>query len=152
PGAIGEESFEWLADADPRIGPVLEFFMANTYYWVPFCRIRSMKLFPPTELRDLLWSGVALQLINGGKLNGFIPVRYPGSESHEDGLVRLGRKTIWRERDQGYFDGLGQRMLTGEERQWPLLELSAVEFDVQEAEDEMAPVGEEPSQGEDVGL
>ena len=35
-GTIGEQEFEWLADADSRLGPILEAIIDGKYYWVPF--------------------------------------------------------------------------------------------------------------------
>ena len=31
--------FEWIADADSRLGPLLEVILEGKYYWAPFCRI-----------------------------------------------------------------------------------------------------------------
>src|SRR4029077_7988699 len=32
--------FEWIADADSRLGPILEAIVEGKYYWIPFCRIK----------------------------------------------------------------------------------------------------------------
>ena len=36
PGDIDGRPFEWIADADTRLGPVLEAVINGRYYWVPF--------------------------------------------------------------------------------------------------------------------
>src|SRR5690242_20584405 len=40
PGKINGNPFTWLADADERLGPVLELFLEGRYYWAPFERIQ----------------------------------------------------------------------------------------------------------------
>src|SRR5262245_19386775 len=39
-GKLNGEPFEWLADADSRIGPMLEVLLNGAYYWVPVHRVR----------------------------------------------------------------------------------------------------------------
>ena len=36
---IDGQPFEWIADADSRLGPVLEAIINGRYYWVPFARL-----------------------------------------------------------------------------------------------------------------
>ncbi len=40
-GSIDGQEFEWIADADPRIGPFLEAIINGRYYWVPFIASRK---------------------------------------------------------------------------------------------------------------
>ena len=54
-GRVDGQSFQWIADADSRLGPMLEVIIADRYFWVPFCRIRRIALEKPTDLRDLVW-------------------------------------------------------------------------------------------------
>src|SRR5687768_14920588 len=42
PGKLNGQDFEWIADADSRLGPVLEVILEGKYYWVPFCRIQKI--------------------------------------------------------------------------------------------------------------
>src|SRR5688500_13204546 len=35
-GTLDGHAFEWVADADSRLGPVLEAIVGDRYYWVPF--------------------------------------------------------------------------------------------------------------------
>ena len=58
----------------------------------------------------------------------FLPNVYPGSASHPDGLVRLGRMTDWQDRGEGVVRGSGQKVfLVGEEAR-TLPELGEVRF------------------------
>ena len=44
---------EMLGDADARLGPVLEAFVAGQYYWVPLQRVSRLSLQPPGDALDL---------------------------------------------------------------------------------------------------
>src|SRR5262245_60654104 len=54
-GDIDGRPFAWIADADSRIGPVLEAVINGRYYWVPFSRLLKIEIDPPEDLRDLVW-------------------------------------------------------------------------------------------------
>src|ERR1041384_6684607 len=54
-GKMNGEPFEWIADADSRLGPVVEAIIEGKYYWVPFCRIQKVEMPKPSDLRDLVW-------------------------------------------------------------------------------------------------
>ena len=43
-GSVNGEPFEWIADADSRIGPYVEAIVNGQYYWIPFHRISRMRL------------------------------------------------------------------------------------------------------------
>ena len=65
-GSIEGQRFEWLADADPRLGPVLEMVANGNYYWIPMHRIRSVRFEAPADLRDNVWMPVGLTLSTAG--------------------------------------------------------------------------------------
>ena len=122
-GEINGQPFEWIADADSRLGPVLEAVINGKYYWVPFARLASVTVEEPEDLRDMVWMPAQFQFENGGEVVGLIPTRYPGSERSEDGLVVLARKTEWREIAPDMHIGLGQRIIATDAVDIPLLEL-----------------------------
>src|SRR5258706_6907792 len=39
PGTINGKPFEWIADADSRLGPILEVILEGKNFWFPFTRI-----------------------------------------------------------------------------------------------------------------
>jgi type VI secretion system protein ImpE len=127
-GKINGAPFAWLADADSRMGPMLELILNGRYYWVPLHRIRKLQLPAPTDLRDLLWAPTTFQWVNGGEAAGHIPVRYPGTQSSADGQLRLARRTDWIEKPNGCTLGQGQRLLTTDQQDYPLLETREVEL------------------------
>src|ERR1700726_762575 len=94
-GTLNGEAFEWIADADERLGPVLEVILEGRYYWIPFCRIRQVFIEPVSDLRDLVWAPAQFVWENGGQAAGHIPTRYAGTESSGDGKLKLARKTEW---------------------------------------------------------
>jgi type VI secretion system protein ImpE len=128
PGTVDGEAFEWIADADSRLGPVCEAVIEGRYYWVPFERLRVVALEAPSDLRDVLWMPAHLGLVNGGEAAALIPARYPGSESDPDGLIRLARKTEWEEVAAETFHGKGQRMLATDANEYSLLNVRRIEL------------------------
>lgn len=135
-GAIGEaaqkQTFSWIADADTRIGPMLEAIVNGRYYWVPFHRIRTIKVEAPEDLRDQVWMPVWFTWANGGETVGLIPTRYSGSEHSDDNQIRIAHKTTWQEIDAGLYQGLGQRMLVTDIGEYSLMDLRLVTFDTHE--------------------
>jgi type VI secretion system protein ImpE len=122
-GVVDGRAFEWIADADSRIGPVLEAVINGQYYWVPFARLSRVQLEAPVDLRDMVWMPAHLDFENGGETVALIPTRYPGSEESTDGLIALARKTIWQEVAPDVHVGLGQRILATDSEEVPLLDV-----------------------------
>jgi len=132
-GTIDGQAFEWIADADSRLGPVCEAVIEGRYYWVPFERIRWLGLDAPEALRDVVWIPAHLGLSNGGEAAALLPVRYPGSESDPDGLIRLARKTEWAEVTPETFQGRGQRMFATDSNEHAILSVRRIELGAVEA-------------------
>lgn len=128
PGSINGDSFEWIADADTRLGPVLEIIVNGRYYWAPFANITRIDLEEPADLRDFVWMPCHFQFSTGGSLVGLIPTRYPDSEQSEDAAVRLSRKTDWMEKEGDNYLGLGQRVLATDQGEYPLMDIRALEL------------------------
>lgn len=108
-GSFNGIPFDWIADSDSRLGPVLEAIVNGRYYWIPFERISRIQFEAPSDLRDLIWLPAQFTWTNGGSAFGLMPSRYPGSAHVNDSAIRMARKTEWREPAAGYFQGLGQR-------------------------------------------
>lgn len=128
PGTLNGAPFEWIADADSRLGPMLEAIIDGKYYWVPFCRIKKVEIHKPSDLRDLVWAPAQFIWSNGGAAPGHIPCRYPNSEASADDALRLGRKTEWSAKAEGFNLGLGQRVLATDTDDYPLLECRTIEL------------------------
>jgi type VI secretion system protein ImpE len=125
-GDIDGRPFAWISDADSRLGPVLEAVINGRYYWVPFSRLTKIQIEPPEDLRDMVWMPAHLQFENGGESVALIPTRYPGSETAEDGLIALARKTVWEEMGGDTHRGLGQRIIATDTDEVPLMEVRTI--------------------------
>jgi type VI secretion system protein ImpE len=136
-GEIDGHKFNWIADADSRLGPVLEAVINGRYYWVPFSRLTQIVIEPPEDLRDMVWMPAHLQFDNGGDSVALLPTRYAGSENSQDGLIALARKTVWEPMATGgdAYRGLGQRLLTTDEGEWPLMAVRSVSLNAMAAPD-----------------
>ncbi|WP_341675031.1 type VI secretion system accessory protein TagJ [Niveibacterium sp. SC-1] len=128
-GTIDGQAFAWIADADMRLGPVCEAVINGRYYWIPYSRLQRLDIEAPTDLRDMVWAPAHFQFKNGGETVGVIPTRYPGSESATDPLVRLARKTEWRDQGDDVFHGLGQRIFSTDIGDHALLEVRQIQID-----------------------
>ncbi len=111
PGEIDGAAFDWIGDADARLGPLLEAVIAGRWGLVPIDAIERIETEGPVDLRDLVWLPVQIGFRNGQSVAGLMPVRYPGSETSDDPEVRMARKTEWETRDWGEA-GLGQHLLS----------------------------------------
>ena len=127
-GTIDGSPFEWLADADMRLGPVLEAFVNGKYYWIPYARLSHIKLDPPEDLRDCVWLPAHLQFENGGETLALIPTRYEGSDKSDDGALQLARKTEWRELAPDVWVGSGQRVLSSDAGEHALMDVREIVF------------------------
>jgi len=126
PGTLNDQPFEWLADADPRLGPVCEAFIDGKYYWLPFDRVAELTIDEPDDTLDLVWIGAELALGNGGAKHVLIPTRYPGSDASEDDAIRTSRRTEWIGSDALGYRGLGQREWVTDRGETGLLDVRKV--------------------------
>ena len=129
-GRINGAPFEWIADADSRLGPVLEAMINGRYYWIPFSRLASVSIDAPSDLRDRVWLPAKLSFANGGEAIAMIPTRYPGSEASADGAIQMAARTDWIDLGQARFAGLGQRVLVTDEGEHDMLGVRLIEMDV----------------------
>lgn len=78
-------------------------------------------------LADLVWAPCALTLADGSLIHGFMPARYPGSETGSD-AVRLGRENIWRDIGRTGVVALGRKTWATDLGDFSLFELAHAEF------------------------
>ncbi|MGA3023585.1 MAG: type VI secretion system accessory protein TagJ [Bryobacteraceae bacterium] len=130
-GTLDDRHFEWISDADPRIGPKLEVFAAGAYMWIPYVHIESIEIPQPRRLRDLLWTpavvrtGPAFADKDLGEV--LLPAMCPLSAKSPDDSVRLGRSTLWEESAEGAIP-LGQKVLIVDDEEIPLLQIRHLTF------------------------
>jgi type VI secretion system protein ImpE len=125
-GTLNGEPFEWIADADSRLGPVCEAIVNGRYYWIPFNRLARVDIKPPEDLRDVAWMPAHLQFTNGGEVVAIVPTRYPGSETSADAQLVLARKTSWVEVRPDEYQGLGQRLWATDAQEYALFDVRSL--------------------------
>lgn len=125
-GEINGKSFQWIADADMRLGPVLEVIVNGRYFWLPFTSVAALRMEDPTDLRDAVWTAATLSLHNGGEVAALIPTRYPGTTDSGDAAAMLARATSWADAGAETFVGTGQRLLTTDQSDIALLDVRSL--------------------------
>ncbi|MEO0623016.1 MAG: type VI secretion system accessory protein TagJ [Pseudomonadota bacterium] len=133
-GKANDTAFEWIADADMRLGPVLEVIMNGRYYWAPFNCISSIEMDEPTDLRDAVWTPATVTWANGGQVPALIPTRYPGLSETWTNAHRLSRATDWADVGSDTFVGIGQRVLATDADDIALMDIRALSLDVEAPE------------------
>lgn len=132
PDSVESHPFEFIADTDVRMGPMLEAIVDGKYYWVPFSRISLIRIEKPTDLRDLVWTACQFVWTSGGQSVGFIPTRYPGTEKLGTDLERMSAQTR-RAEDAGAMGGepLGARVLATDGGEFSLLSIRSITLNPQ---------------------
>ena len=97
-GRIDGQGFEWIADADSRLGPVLEVVINGRYGWLPLEHLRRLSFEP-------------------------VPT---GTTSGADSALLMSRKTEWLEIADDQYRGLGQRALTTDGGDHALLDVREI--------------------------
>ncbi|AEA66006.1 type VI secretion system accessory protein TagJ [Burkholderia gladioli] len=124
---IPQGNAAWIVDSDSSFGPVCEVITAGHYRWVPFADLVAWRVSPPTKLVDLVWAPCTLTLVDGAIVHGFMPARYPDSETGDDAM-RLGRSTVWLENGRTGITALGQKTWATDQGDFSLFELTSTEF------------------------
>jgi type VI secretion system protein ImpE len=126
-GTLNGQPFAWVADADSRLGPVLEVIVNGRYGWVPFASLARVTFDAPEDLRDLVWMPATLDFPNGGSTVALVPSRYAPMPEGADGMLLLARRTEWEAigeaMGEAQYRGLGQRLLTTDTAELGLLDV-----------------------------
>lgn len=128
-GEINGERFEWIGDADMRLGPILEIVIKGKYFWMPISSILSMRVEPPADLRDSVWTAANLTLQNGGEFVALIPSLYVGTNATGTDAEKLGRATSWADAGAETFVGTGQRLLATDKSDIAIMDLRNLQMD-----------------------
>lgn len=131
-GQLNGDAFDWIADADMRLGPLLEIIVNGRYFWMPFGLIRRATFEDPADLRDAVWTPAMITLANGGDIVALIPTRYAGTVQRGSNAAKLARATDWVDLDGDTFVGLGQRVLTTDRGDTALMDLRSLTLNADE--------------------
>lgn len=128
-GTLNDRPFEWIADADTRLGPLLEMVINGRYFWVPFSAIAQLLVEAPTDLRDRVWMPVSVTWTNGGDTVALVPTRYVATVSSPDAQLKLALSTQWQEQEDATPSCLGQRLLATSEHDCALMDVRKLVFE-----------------------
>lgn len=128
-GELNDERFEWIGDADMRLGPILEIIIKGKYFWMPISSVLSMRVEPPADLRDSVWTAANLTLQNGGEFVALIPSLYAGTNVSGSDAEKLGRATSWTDAGGETFVGMGQRLLATDKSDTAIMDLRNLQMD-----------------------
>jgi type VI secretion system protein ImpE len=128
-GTLNGERFDWIADADMRLGPLLEIIVNGRYFWMPFSAIGTLTVDEPEDLRDSVWTAANLKLQNGGEFVALIPTRYVGTTTSGDHAAMMARSTTWADIGSDTHVGTGQRLLTTGDSDTAIMDLRKLEMD-----------------------
>jgi type VI secretion system protein ImpE len=128
-GSLDGTDFDWIADADPRLGPVAELFVDGRYLWSPFTRILSIETQAPADLIDLIWRPVSVTWSNGGAVRAFMPSRYPVNADRVTDDHKLARRTDFIDLDPDNFIVSGQKMLCTDVGEHPILDMRQLKLE-----------------------
>lgn len=135
--SLAQQSFEWLADSDTRLGPICEVIASGAYRWLAFADIAHVRLKPPQTPLDLVWMPAQLQLqanpdgTAGPKLHVFIPARScwlkpPQAPTPKEQLLLLGALTVWEDVGETGVFAHGQKTWMSAGFDWPLLDIREI--------------------------
>jgi len=120
------EAFEWIADADARLGPVIELVVDGRYYWAPFDRLKEIRFEKPADLRDTVWLPAHVTWSTAASTVAFVPARYAGTEASADGRLLLSRHTEWESAGGEGSRGIGQRLIATDAGEFGLLTIRRI--------------------------
>ncbi|MCH2163560.1 MAG: tetratricopeptide repeat protein [Marinovum sp.] len=127
-GEMDGKPFEWIADSDMRLGPLLEVVVNGKYYWMPFTALKRIVMEDPADLRDVVWTPATLTFVNGVDTVALIPTRYAGTVQNGDFAQKLARSTGFEDIGAETFIGVGQRLWATDQGDAPLMDVRAIAF------------------------
>jgi type VI secretion system protein ImpE len=133
-GKVNGQAFEWIADADMRLGPLLEVIVNGRYFWMPFTAISMIEFEDPKDLRDSVWTPANINLANGGDIVALLPTRYAGTIDKGGPAEKLARSTNWIDLGADTFAGIGQRLFATDFGDIALMDMRLLEMTNSEAD------------------
>ena len=128
-GRLNDQPFDWIADADSRLGPVLEVFVNGDYYWLPFETISEIKIEPPSDLRDLVWLPAHVKLVNEGYHPMLLPARYPLIDDSIDDAHLQSKLTSWTSIEENLSRGQGVKILATDSSEASILDVRSIHLE-----------------------
>jgi len=127
-GSLNGKEIHELSESHDLLGPFLEVVMDGHYTWVPWESIRSLAIPEPRYLRDTVWTPASISLQSAGSGEVLVFSLYVDSHLHPDD-VKLGRRTVWETNPEGITVAYGQKIITADEQDYPILGVRALEVE-----------------------
>jgi type VI secretion system protein ImpE len=105
-----------------------EAIVKDSYTWIPFEQVSSIKFFEPKSLRDLYWTQVEIEMTNGTGGEMFVPALYVNSHESDDDQIRLGHVTDWRDAGDDVYIGEGMRIFAVGSGYKAISDIKEIEF------------------------
>ena len=146
PGNADEVEFYDLRDADDFVAPVLEVVVKDQYAWIPLAQIRRLQIGKPEQLRDLLFTPVRVELIDGTQGQFFLLALYTGSSEAANEAAKLGRATEWQALSDDLARGVGSRMWMVGDDDKLVFDIESVEFQAADDSEDETETNEESTE------
>jgi type VI secretion system protein ImpE len=127
PGTLDDQPFEWIADADSRLGPVCEAIFNDQYQWIPYNQIEAIRVAAPSSVCDLVWLSADIKLWRQESVPALIPARYPLVDALTDTYLR-STLTTWENQGHDIWVGRGVRILVTDNEEKSLLDVRRIDF------------------------
>jgi type VI secretion system protein ImpE len=125
---VNGETYEDFRDYNDLTMCVFESFVKDSYVWIPFEEVVSIKFLERKSLRDIYWPQAQVELVSGTKGEMFLPSLYVNSWKSGDDQVRLGRTVDWRDLGDDLFTGEGARLFWMDGVEKPALDVQTITF------------------------
>ncbi|MGD9562200.1 MAG: type VI secretion system accessory protein TagJ [Pyrinomonadaceae bacterium] len=129
PVKINGEGFSDFRDYNDSTMCAFEAIVKDSYVWLPFESVKSIRFLERKSLRDIYWPQAEFELTNGTNGELFLPSLYVNTWKNADDQVRLGRTVDWRDAGDDIFIGEGTRIFWMDGKDKPILDLQTIEFE-----------------------
>lgn len=128
-GSCDGREFGDFRDATDLLAPVFEVFTpTGKYAWVPMESVIEMTLSPVESPVDVLWRRAHLVVRDGPDGDVYLPQLYYGSHAVDDDELRVGRAADWVQIEDEPLGGVGQKVMSIDETDVPLIAINRLEF------------------------
>lgn len=108
---------------------VFEVILKDTYVWLPFEQVKSIKFLERKSLRDAYWAQVEVEMVNGTAGEMFLPTLYVNTWKNGDDQIRLGRTVDWADAGSDIYVGQGSRLYSADGKAISIHDIELLEFE-----------------------
>lgn len=125
---VNGENFADFRDHNDLTMCVFEAIVKDSYVWLPFESVKSLRFLERKSLRDVYWRQAEFELTNGSNGELFLPSLYANTWKNADDQIRLGRSVDWLDAGDDIYVGEGTRIYSMDGRDLPVLDIETIEF------------------------